>query len=283
MEYKEVVLTIEPFSEDVADAIAASLGDAGFDGFTQSDKELFAYIPSKDYKDGMVDQDAVIQFFRQNFKITESVSDMPDKDWNAEWEANFTPIKVDNDIMIRAGFHEKDPNVQYDIVIEPKMSFGTGHHATTVLMLKSILSLGNLSGTQVLDMGCGTGILSLLASMRGANHVVGIDIDEWAFENAGENMRKNGIDNISVKIGDAALLENEASFNVILANINRNILLRDMKYYVAHLAEEGTMIISGFYEHELPMLVAEAERLGVKYVSHMVQNDWCASIFRKNV
>ncbi len=283
MEYKEVVLTIEPFSEDVADAIAASLGDVGFDGFTQSDKELFAYIPKKDYKDGLVDQDPIIAFFRQNFKITERVEDVPDKDWNAEWEAHFTPIKVDNDIMIRAGFHEADPNVKYDIVIEPKMSFGTGHHATTVLMLRSILSLGDLSGKQVLDMGCGTGILSLLASMRGADHVVGIDIDEWSFENACENMRKNGIDNISVKIGDAALLQHEGAFDVILANINRNILLRDMCYYLEHISEQGTMIISGFYEHELPMLTAEAERLGVKYVSHKTENDWCAAIFSKSV
>ncbi len=280
MEYKEVVLTIEPFSEDVADAIVASLGDVGFDGFTQSDKELFAYIPAKDYRDGLVDEDQIIAFFRQNFKITERVGDVPDKDWNAEWEAHFTPIKVDNDILIRAGFHEADPNVKYDIVIEPKMSFGTGHHATTVLMLRSILSLGDLSGKQVLDMGCGTGILSLLASKRGADHIVGIDIDEWAFENAGENMRKNGVDNISVKIGDAALLEKEGEFDVILANINRNILLRDMQYYVTHLVSAGTMIISGFYEHELPMLVKEAERLGLKYASHMVQNDWCAVIFR---
>lgn len=274
-----MVLTIEPFSEDVADAIAASLGDVGFDGFTQSDKELFAYIPAKDYRDGLVDEDQIIAFFRQNFKITERVGDVPDKDWNAEWEAHFTPIKVDNDIMIRAGFHEADPNVAYDIVIEPKMSFGTGHHATTVLMLRSILSLGNLAGKQVLDMGCGTGILSLLASKRGAEHIVGIDIDEWAFENAGENMRKNGVDNISVKIGDATLLEKEGEFDVILANINRNILLRDMQYYVTHLVSAGTMIISGFYEHELPMLINEAERLGLKYVSHMVQNDWCAAIF----
>ena len=274
-----MVLTIEPFSEDVADAIAASLGDVGFDGFTQSDKELFAYIPAKDYRDGLVDEDQIVAFFRRNFKITERVGDVPDKDWNAEWEAHFTPIKVDNDILIRAGFHEADPNVKYDIVIEPKMSFGTGHHATTVLMLRSILSLGDLTGKQVLDMGCGTGILSLLASKRGADHVVGIDIDEWAFENAGENMRKNGVDNISVKIGDAALLEKEGEFDVILANINRNILLRDMQYYVAHIATAGTMIISGFYEHELPMLTAEAERLGMKYVSHMVENDWCAAIF----
>ncbi len=275
-----MVLTIEPFSEDVADAIAASLGDVGFDGFTQSDKELFAYIPAKDYRDGLVDEDQIVTFFRQNFKITERVGDVPDKDWNAEWEAHFTPIKVDNDIMIRAGFHEADPNVAYDIVIEPKMSFGTGHHATTVLMLRSILSLGNLGGKQVLDMGCGTGILSLLASKRGADHIVGIDIDEWAFENAGENMRKNGVENISVKIGDAALLEKEGEFDLILANINRNILLRDMQYYVTHLASAGTMIISGFYEHELPMLTAEAERLGLKYGSHMVENDWCAAIFR---
>ena len=281
MEYKEVVLTIEPFSEDVADAIAASLGDCGFDGFTQSDKELFAYIPAKDFREGLVDEDPVVTFFRQNFRITERVESVPDKDWNAEWEANFTPIKVDNDIMIRAGFHQADPAVKYDIVIEPKMSFGTGHHATTVLMLRSILSLGDLSGKQVLDMGCGTGILSLLASKRGAAHVVGIDIDEWAFENAGENMRKNGIDNISVKIGDASLLESEGEFNVILANINRNILLRDMQYYVAHLVIEGTMIISGFYEHELPMLIEEAERLGMKYKSHMVENEWCAAIFIK--
>ena len=179
-------------------------------------------------------------FFTRNYRIETSVQEIEDQDWNKVWEENFTPIVVDDRILVRAGFHAPVPGIEYEILIEPKMSFGTGHHSTTALMLRTILdNKERITGKRVLDMGCGTGILSILAAKTGAREITGIDIDEWAYNNAMENIRANGLNNITIKIGDARLLEAEAPFDVILANINRNILLEDMPHYVARLLPQG--------------------------------------------
>ena len=229
MNYIEVTFDITPYEEAVADALISELGTIGYDGFSYTDQGFTAYIPAKDYNAQAITRLEIFDFFTRNYRIETSVQEIEDQDWNKVWEENFTPIVVDDRILVRAGFHAPVPGIEYEILIEPKMSFGTGHHSTTALMLRTILdNKERITGKRVLDMGCGTGILSILAAKTGAREITGIDIDEWAYNNAMENIRANGLNNITIKIGDARLLEAEAPFDVILANINRNILLEDM-------------------------------------------------------
>ena len=181
---------------------------------------------------------------------------------------------VDDRILVRAGFHAPVPGIEYEILIEPKMSFGTGHHSTTALMLRTILdNKERITGKRVLDMGCGTGILSILAAKTGAREITGI---------AMENIRANGLTNITIKIGDARLLEAEAPFDVILANINRNILLEDMPHYVARLLPQGLLIMSGFYLQDLPLIQERAAQSGLTFMTYREDKNWVAASFYKN-
>lgn len=280
--YKEITFTIAPYSEAICDALIAELGNIGYDGFSYTDNGFSAYIPSTQY-----DHQAIISlpswpYFSENFQISIKEEDIENQDWNKVWEENFTPIVVDNQIQVRAGFHEPVPGIAYEIIIEPKMSFGTGHHATTALMLKTILEYkAEISGKRLLDMGCGTGILSIMARKAGAQHVTGIDIDDWAYRNAMENIRNNGLDQITIRIGDAALLKDEENFDIVLANINRNILLNDMEGYVEKLNPQGYLIMSGFYLHDLPMIREKAESLGLIQQGFHEENQWVAASFYK--
>ena len=283
MNYKEVNFTIEPYSEDIADALIAELGDIGYDGFSYTDSGFTAYIPSGAFNPKAIKDLQLLQYFSERYRITLEETEIPDQDWNKTWEENFTPILVDNRILVRAGFHASMPGIEHEIIIEPKMSFGTGHHATTALMLKTILDLSAaFQGKRVLDMGCGTGILSILAAKVGAREVTGIDIDEWAYNNTMENIRNNQVKQIHIKIGDATLLRAEAPFDIILANINRNILLEDMAAYQEKLHPSGYLIMSGFYLQDLPMIRERAESLGLQYQSHQEEKQWVAAVFYKN-
>lgn len=276
----ELTFTITPYAEAVADALMAELGTIGYDGFSYTDTGFSAYIPVADYRAEAVDNLDMLAYFSELYRIDRTVREIEDRDWNKEWEANFTPIVVDDRIQVRAGFHERLPGIEYDIVIEPKMSFGTGHHATTALMLRMILAhAADLRDKRVLDMGCGTGILGIMALKVGAREVVGIDIDDWAYRNAMENFRNNGVSGATVRIGDASLLAEEMPFEVILANINRNILLADMARYVERLLPQGMLVMSGFYEQDLPMIREKAESLGLTYRGHSEENRWVAAYF----
>lgn len=278
----ELTFTITPYAEAVADALMAELEGIGYDGFAYTDTGFSAYIPVADYRAEAVDNLDMLAYFSELYRIDRTVREIEDRDWNKEWEANFTPIVVDDRIQVRAGFHERLPGIEYDIVIEPKMSFGTGHHATTALMLRMILAhAADLRGKRVLDMGCGTGILGIMALKVGAREVVGIDIDDWAYRNAMENFRNNGVSGATVRIGDASLLAEEMPFEVILANINRNILLADMARYVERLLPQGMLVMSGFYEQDLPMICEKAESLGLAYRGHGEENRWVAACFYK--
>lgn len=283
MNYIEVTFDITPYEEAVADALISELGNIGYDGFSYTDRGFSAYIPSQDYDAQAISQLEVFDFFTRNYRIDTSVQEIEDQDWNKVWEENFTPIIVDHRILVRAGFHEPVPGIEYEILIEPKMSFGTGHHATTALMLRSILdNKDRIAGKRVLDMGCGTGILSIMAAKAGAREVTGIDIDEWAYNNAMENIRANGLSNITIKIGDARLLEAEQPFDVILANINRNILLEDMCHYAARLQPQGILIMSGFYLQDLPLIREKAAQSGLTFTTYREEKNWIAASFYKN-
>jgi ribosomal protein L11 methyltransferase len=205
-------------------------------------------------------------------------TEMPDKDYNEEWERSHQAVLVEGFCWVRAPFHPQRDDVKYDIVIEPKMSFGTAHHATTYLML-SYLDEEPLAGRRVLDMGSGTGVLAILAAKKGAAYVEAIDVDEWAYRNAQENFERNGV-SVTPLLGDASILTADKHFDVVLANINRNILLRDMEAYVRVLNPGGTLLISGFYEHDIPSLRQQAEALGLTFVDNKLRNDWAAVRFQ---
>lgn len=280
MQYTEVNFTVTPTSETANDIIAALTVGLGFESYVESPQGTVGYIPTHQYNEQAISE-ALDDFPMENTTISFTAQEMEDKNWNEEWEKNFfEPIVVDNRCVIHSTFHKDYPKATYDIIINPQMAFGTGHHQTTRLIISYLLDT-DLEGKTVLDMGCGTSILAILASMRGAATLTAIDIDEWCVNNSIDNLALNKIDNIKVFQGDASSLASEGPFDTIIANINRNILLADMQYYVARMKEGAEIYFSGFYETDLPMIQAEAERLGLRYLSHRVENEWTAAQFIK--
>ena len=278
MQYLEVTFTVSPISETANDIIAALAAELGFESFVESEQGTIGYVPINQYDEQALNE-ALADFPMPDTKVTFTTCEMEDKNWNEEWEKHFfEPIVVDSRCVIHSTFHKDYPKADFDIIINPQMAFGTGHHQTTRLIISYLLDI-ELGGKTVLDMGCGTSILAILALMRGAKALTAIDIDEWCVNNSIDNLALNGIDNIKVFQGDASSLASEGPFDVIIANINRNILLADMQYYVARMNQGGEIYFSGFYESDLPMIQAEAERLGLRYISHRVEKDWTAAQF----
>ena len=278
MQYLEVSFTVSPVSETANDIIAALAADLGFESFVESPQGTIGYIPINLYNEEAL-REALTDFPMPDTTITFTTCEMEDKNWNEEWEKHFfEPIVVDSRCVIHSTFHKDYPKADFDIIINPQMAFGTGHHQTTRLIISYLLDI-DLQGKTVLDMGCGTSILAILASMRGAEKLTAIDIDEWCVNNSIDNLALNHIDNIKVFQGDASSLASEGPFDVIIANINRNILLADMQYYVARMNKGGAIYFSGFYESDLPMIKAEAERLGLRYLSHRIEKEWTAAQF----
>ena len=278
MQYLEVSFTVSPVSETANDIIAALAADLGFESFVESPQGTIGYIPINLYNEEAL-REALTDFPMPDTTITFTTCEMEDKNWNEEWEKHFfEPIVVDSRCVIHSTFHKDYPKADFDIIINPQMAFGTGHHQTTRLIISYLLDI-DLQKKTVLDMGCGTSILAILASMRGAEKLTAIDIDEWCVNNSIDNLALNHIDNIKVFQGDASSLASEGPFDVIIANINRNILLADMQYYVARMNQGGEIYFSGFYESDLPMIQAEAERLGLRYLSHRIEKEWTAAQF----
>ncbi|GAB1359024.1 50S ribosomal protein L11 methyltransferase [Porphyromonadaceae bacterium] len=278
MEYIEVRLTATPSpSEDACDLMAALLGEVGFESFTPTTDGILAYIQTALFDEEAVQN--VLTEYPLEYAWAVETNAIADQNWNEEWEKHyFQPIVVDDECVIHSSFHTDVPACRYHILIDPKMSFGTGHHETTYQILKEILK-ADLTGKSVLDMGCGTAVLAILASMKGATDITAIDIDEWAYENALENIRLNNTPHIHVLLGGAELL-GEKRFDVIFANINRNILLADMKHYAACMHEGSEIYFSGFYTEDLPLIRQEAEANGMEYLSHGEKNNWVAARFR---
>lgn len=254
--------------------LIAELGYAGFESFVETEHGVSAYINKADWTENVLDD---IQILRSDeFQISYTFEEIEQTNWNAEWETNFNPILVDNECYVRAPFHEKT-DAEYDIIIEPKMSFGTGHHETTHMMIQHILK-NDFKDKSVLDMGCGTGVLAILAEMKGAKPIDAIDYDNWCYINSLENVERNNCKAITVMEGDASLLPGR-SYDIVIANINRNILLNDMETYVSTLHDNGTLFLSGFYEDDIPIIEAECQKYGLGLVDTLKRNNWVALKF----
>ena len=266
-----------PDNEVLKDMFMELLGTIGFDSFMDTENGFEAYCQESALDETELDEILRMEQFANVSILKKEL--IPDQDWNATWEASYEPVIINELCRIRAPFHKVEGTYKYDLVIEPKMSFGTAHHETTSQIIELMLQ-SEFSGLNVLDMGSGTGVLAILAKKLGSAMTVAIDNDEWAYRNALDNIRLNDENEIVVELGDASSL-NDRQFDVILANINRNILLRDMKEYVKSLAENGRIFFSGFYEEDLVLITKEAEHLGLKYVNHVTKNNWTAAVFVK--
>ncbi|MCK3683392.1 50S ribosomal protein L11 methyltransferase [Maribellus sp. YY47] len=278
MDYKKVSIEITPFQEWLREVLTAQLAEIGFDSFVDSPAGFEAYIPESNYHKGQLNE--VLNEFSEDFCFDVKSETIEDQNWNEEWEKNyFKPLVVADQCVVRAPFHTEYPKLKYEIVIEPNMAFGTGNHETTSLVLESILQ-NDMSGKSVLDMGCGTGILGILASMKGAEKITAIDIDKWSYEGSLENARINNIHNLDVKLGDAKLLSTD-TYDVIFANIQRNVLLNDLPAYNSVLNAGGTLIMSGFYKEDMSAIKTKAESLGLKDAGFKVKNNWVAYSFTK--
>lgn len=272
IEYKFTISPTEPWTE----ILLAMLSVHAFESFTETESGLNGYVRADQDSESAVKEeianlhDAQIEYVR---------TEIEQRNWNSEWESNFQPILVKEQCYIRAEFHESQPDIPYEIVIQPKMSFGTGHHATTHLMVEYILE-SKLEGKSVLDMGCGTAILAILAKMKGAGYTEGIDIDEWSVENSIENAEKNMVE-VVVRLGDVSLLGNQ-QFDVILANINKNILMADIPDYVKNLNfVNGELILSGLLESDFEDIKQRCEEFDLEFVSKKQKEEWIALKFIK--
>lgn len=273
-DYQELHITVTPFSEAACDLLAAFLADEGYESFVSDETGLTAYIAASAFSPATVE--SVIDSFPMPVKLKADTKFVEGHDWNEEWEKNyFKPIVVGDRCVIHSSFHKDIPRADYDIVIDPRMAFGTGHHATTSLMLSYLLDLP-LDGARVIDMGTGTGILAILCVMRGATHVDAIEIDPGACDNARDNVRLNSTAGIEIICGDAARLEELPAADLLTANINRNIILADFDAYAGALKEGGSMLLSGFYEEDVPLIEARALPLGLRVAEKKVRDKWCA-------
>ena len=266
-----------PDNENLKDMFMELLGEIGFDSFMDTDEGFDAYCQEPLLNEEELNDILQMEQFA-NVKLIKKEL-IPDQDWNATWEASYEPVIINEFCRIRAPFHKVEGSYKYDLIIEPKMSFGTAHHETTSQIIELMLQ-SDFTGQNLLDMGSGTGVLAILAKKLGSATTVAIDNDEWAYRNALDNIRLNDENEIIVELGDASSL-NDRQFDVILANINRNILLRDMKEYVKCLVDGGKIFFSGFYEEDLVLIKKEAERLGLTYSNHVTKNNWTAAVFVK--
>lgn len=278
MDYYKVEIRITPFEEWLRDVLASQLAETGFESFVETEGGLEAFVPAPQFNEGELE--FVLSAFEDDFHFSVHKELIKSRNWNEEWEKNyFEPLVINDECVIRAPFHKEFPTAKYEIVIEPNMAFGTGNHETTSMMVETILEL-ECKGKSVLDMGCGTGILGILASMRGAEKVTAIDIDNWSFSGATTNAEVNKISNMDVKLGDASLLGSE-NFDLILANIHKNVLLKDMPAYEKVLLPGGILVMSGFYNEDLREITEKAISIGLKPAGFKTKNNWVAAGFRK--
>ena len=274
MNYIQYSFSIEPV-EPGSDILIALLADLGFESFTQNETGVEAYIQEEIENEGLVKE---LNF--EDFTFSYTRTTIPKTNWNEEWEKNFSPVYVDDLVCIRAHFHPAAQHIKHDIVITPKMSFGTGHHDTTWLVSKTMFSIP-FTNTHILDMGCGTGILAILAKQLGATKLLGIDIDDWSIENSIENAAINNASDIEFKKGDASLLPAQETFDVVLANINKNVLKKDLPSYFACLKKGGYLLLSGFFTADVEELKQLALSIGFSFEESYHKNEWAVIKLRK--
>lgn len=279
-DYTKIAFTVTPCDEVATDVLAALLAEVGFESFVPNDNGLEAYVPHSLYDEAAI-ATVIDSFPLEGYAITYNSEFIEGEDWNAEWEKNyFQPIVLGEECVIHSTFHTDVPKARYDILIDPKMAFGTGYHQTTCHMLRAILA-SDMTGKSVLDMGCGTALLAILARKHGATDVVAIDIDEFAYENAKENVVLNNTPDIEVRLGGAEAIKESDSFDFVIANINRNILLADMANYVRCMHPGSQIFISGFYTEDMDILKEEAARHGLRYIDYAEDNRWAMMKFVK--
>ena len=262
--------------ESLMDLLVGELLDYGFESFSEDESVLIAYLPESGYRNNLLKD---LDFFKDHPGVKISEDLLEDKNWNEEWERNYQPVTIAGKCHVRAPFHEPKPGILFEIVIEPKMAFGTAHHETTQLMATWLMDLG-VKGKEILDMGCGTGVLAILANKMGARYVIGIDNDEWAWQNALENFRLNGVESGEVIHGDSHQIES-GRYDLILANINRNILLQDLEIYTRGLKKGGQILLSGFYESDRNAIEMESLEAGLNFAGIRTLNNWAVMLFKK--
>lgn len=275
MNYLEFKFVIEPL-QPASEILIAELGYAGFESFVENEDGVTAYIPKEEYDPEILAGIHILQ--SPEFDISYSSKEIEQVNWNEEWEKNFHPIVVNKECGVRAPFHPK-ADVKYDIIIEPKMSFGTGHHATTHMMIEFLLK-NDFAGKKVLDMGCGTGVLAIVAEKKGAEAVDAVDIDNWCYQNTIENIERNECSKITAYEGGAEVLEGK-HYDVIIANINRNILLEDIETYSRALNTPGVLYLSGFYSKDIPAIREMCEKHELEYEDFLEREEWVALKFLK--
>ncbi|SMB87167.1 ribosomal L11 methyltransferase [Hymenobacter roseosalivarius DSM 11622] len=263
---------------ELADILVAELAEVGYDTFEDHDEGFCAYIGEGDFNPDAVAE--VMARYSGIGTLDYSHRIITRQNWNAEWEKNFQPLIIADRVSVRAPFHPKPEPIEYDIVIMPRMSFGTGHHETTALMIENQLGVDH-AGKRVLDMGCGTGILAIMAAQLGAREVLAVDVEPWTVENAADNAAENHCANIECRLGGVEVLAGEAPFDLILANINRNVLLEDMYAYAALLPTGAPILFSGFYQEDLALIEEEAKKHKLAFQSHLTKNNWVSAVFTK--
>jgi len=279
MQYIQVTFSFETIEEYQRDLLINDLADIGFNTFEDTSTGFSAFIDEVSYEEAALNE--LLQSYEEELQFTFEVSEIEGENWNEQWEKNFEPLIISDQCYVRATFHAPQPQYPYEIVIDPKMAFGTGHHQTTTMVMEYILSM-EVAGKDILDMGCGTGILAFLAAKKGAANLTAIDYDLICYDSTVENAALNGINNIEIICGGKEVIP-EQSFDIILANINRNILLDQIPVYAKVLKAGGEIVFSGFYESpDLDMIKQACEQVNIKYLDHKKIDDWVAARFQKN-